>query len=120
MPSYDFRTAYVQWLQARAAVIDLEFPLENEILSPSEDGDERALNKAVNGVMVAEWRLIQARASCFDDIRKRAQIVQEMFNAAAEFGEPTDNRRLLMLATLVSEICGYQEEANWPTAKAAE
>jgi len=98
-----FELARAQWLHARAAVADCD------TVSISEAASDEKTGAALEVLSEAEWQLIKTPATHLMEIRQRAQIVQEMFDAADDAGEPTDNRHRVMLSVFISEILRYSE-----------
>jgi hypothetical protein len=105
-PRSPFLVAYAEWLHAKAVIVGLNADLavhDGGDNAQMEDDDAR-MNRALNAVTAAEWKLMQTPARTLAEIRDRAQLVLEMFTHEIEAGEPTDGRHRLMLAALVNEI----------------
>jgi hypothetical protein len=110
-PSSRFAIAHSELLSARAALDQLCAQ------NPEGDPDDAPLNDALIALNSAEWRLAQTPARKFAEIQERARVVLEMFTQSASAGSPTDNRDMLMLSALVSEILKYMPEASADSAE---
>jgi hypothetical protein len=97
-PASRFEIARAELLSARAALAEV---CAKTVGEPDDD----PLNAALDAEIAAEWKLLQTPARNFAEIQDRARIVLEMFTQSG--GPPTDNRNMLMLSALVSEILKY-------------
>jgi hypothetical protein len=97
----DFRTAYAEYLVSETDLARAG--------TTTETNDE-VIARLLDAQKAAAWKLIQTPAVKFEDIRQRARIVSDMFIDVANAGRYTDNRHILMLAALVTEISGYSGE----------
>jgi hypothetical protein len=101
-----FETLRAEWLHARAAVAETDSDALDNLPAAKVD---KAAAAAVGRLRAAEWKLLQTPAVTFENIRDRAEIVQQMFADADKMGPPTDNRHRLMLSALVAEILDYPQ-----------
>ena len=92
-----FADAYALWVAACANMAAIN-------AADEDAATEAAVDSACKQLTEAEWRLVRTPAETMMDVRGRANAVQATFARIETDGTPTDNRHLVMLATLVADI----------------